>query len=432
MKVLHAIGWYFPESSGGTEVYVEGLTRHLFAQGIESEVLVAREGGVDRWNGVPLRYFGERAQDDATLDRFRDVLRASAADVFHQHSWTPGCGPDHLRVASEAGLKTVVTIHVPGVVCPRGTMMLDGERACNGQINVARCTRCWGASRGIPDSLTVWQGRFPKTSSSLGRLLQPTRLGTALSTPRLVRERHADLMGLARRADRVVAVCRWLYDALVLNGLPTEKLVYSAQGVDVGVTPHRGTKARTGALRIGYLGRWDPVKGIHVIVEAFRQLPRSVPAELVIHGLPFDDEYERRVRERAAGDERITMAAPVPRPELSSALASFDLIAVPSLWLETGPLVVLEAFAAGTPVIGSLLGGIGELVPNGYGNVLLPAGDVAAWTAAIEQCATTRYEGVPPPLPRSIAAVASEMAAVYDAITRPESLVARVAYAGAR
>lgn len=432
--MLHAIGWYFPESSGGTEVYVEGLTRYLAAQDVESEILVARSGGDTQWNGVRVRSFGDRtdASDTAQLDRFQQILAESGADVFHQHSWTPGCGPDHLRIASTLGLKTVVTIHVPGVVCPRGTMMIDGERACNGQIHIARCTSCWGTSRGIPGPIASWQARFPRASSSLGRLLRPTRLGTALSTPRLVSERHADLLVMSRRADRIVSVCRWLHNALVLNGLPTEKLVYSAQGVDVVAPPDRGVRDRNRVPRIGFLGRWDPVKGIHVIVEAFRRLPSSVNVELVIHGLPYDSEYEHMVREQASADPRITIAAPVPRPELPDALASFDLIAVPSLWLETGPLVVLEAFSAGTPVIGSLLGGISELVPQGYGNILLPAGDVAAWADAIERFARAPYEGVPPPLPRSIAAVASDMAAVYEAITRASTATSGVAYAGAR
>ena len=137
--------------------------------------------------------------------------------------------------------------------------------------------------------------------------------------------------------------------------------------------------------------------------------------ELVIHGLPFDADYERNVRDSASRDSRIEIAAPVGRADLPAVLASFDLIAVPSLWLETGPLVVLEAFAAGTPVIGSRLGGIAELVPPSFGNLLLPPGDVAAWADAIRDRAEASgvHSQPTPPLPRSTSAVANEMAAVY-------------------
>ena len=57
-------------------------------------------------------------------------------------------------------------------------------------------------------------------------------------------------------------------------------------------------------------------------------------------------------------------------------LSRIDVLAVPSQWLETGPLVVLEAFAAGTPVIGSDLGGIRELVSDGRDGLLVPHDDV--------------------------------------------------------
>ena len=66
-----------------------------------------------------------------------------------------------------------------------------------------------------------------------------------------------------------------------------------------------------------------------------------------------------------------------------SVMAEYDLIAVPSRWLETGPLVVLEAFAAGVPVLGSNLGGIAELVRDGVDGILVAPNDAAAWAVAI-------------------------------------------------
>jgi glycosyltransferase involved in cell wall biosynthesis len=68
-------------------------------------------------------------------------------------------------------------------------------------------------------------------------------------------------------------------------------------------------------------------------------------------------------------------------------LSKIDVLAVPSQWLETGPLVLLEAFAAGTPVIGSDLGGIGELVRHDENGILVPHDDVGAWTAAMTRLA---------------------------------------------
>ena len=90
---------------------------------------------------------------------------------------------------------------------------------------------------------------------------------------------------------------------------------------------------------------------------------------------------------------------------------------VPSRWLETGPLVVLEAFAAGTPVLGARLGGIAELVSDRVDGVLMPPEDPGAWASAIaaiaaapEQVARLRAGIIPP---RTLDDVARDMAGLY-------------------
>jgi len=85
-----------------------------------------------------------------------------------------------------------------------------------------------------------------------------------------------------------------------------------------------------------------------------------------------------------SGEPRIRMFAPIPSDQVVQRLAEYDFIVVPSQWLETGPLVVLEAFAARTPVIGSKLGGIAELVTQeGDGLLVEPANSPAAWAESL-------------------------------------------------
>jgi glycosyltransferase involved in cell wall biosynthesis len=98
-------------------------------------------------------------------------------------------------------------------------------------------------------------------------------------------------------------------------------------------------------------------------------------------------------------------------------LPSYHVVAVPSRWLETGPLVVLEAFAAGVPVIGSRLGGIAELIRDGIDGMLVEAESVAAWTETIRRLDEDRpmlerlRRGVR--TPRTMDDVADDMMAVY-------------------
>jgi glycosyltransferase involved in cell wall biosynthesis len=65
-------------------------------------------------------------------------------------------------------------------------------------------------------------------------------------------------------------------------------------------------------------------------------------------------------------------------------IRKYDALVVPSVWLETGPLVVLEAFAAGVPVIGSRLGGIAEMVRDGEDGLLFEAGCPSKLASAIQ------------------------------------------------
>src|ERR1700759_764991 len=89
----------------------------------------------------------------------------------------------------------------------------------------------------------------------------------------------------------------------------------------------------------------------------------------------------------AGGDRQITFKDTVGPEQVLGVMQRYDALAVPSKWLETGPLVVLEAIEAGVHVLGANLGGIAELVDNGITGTLLPPFDIAAWTAAIEQLA---------------------------------------------
>ena len=107
--------------------------------------------------------------------------------------------------------------------------------------------------------------------------------------------------------------------------------------------------------------------------------------------------------------------------ELMRRLVDFDVCVVPSLYLETGPLVVLEAFAVGLPVIGSRLGGIAELVTHDVDGLLFEPGDADGLAACLQRLIEEAEfldrlrAGIQ--TPRTMADVAREMAEVYQELT---------------
>jgi glycosyltransferase involved in cell wall biosynthesis len=129
----------------------------------------------------------------------------------------------------------------------------------------------------------------------------------------------------------------------------------------------------------------SPEKGVHILIDALRRLPTAAIA-LDIFGLCQSDndiQYRRRLSSRLAGDRRVSFRTPLSRQKLLPTLRNYDIVAVPSQWLETGPLVVMEAFAAGIPVIGSRLGGIAELVEHEVNGLLIEPASSQHWADAL-------------------------------------------------
>ena len=99
------------------------------------------------------------------------------------------------------------------------------------------------------------------------------------------------------------------------------------------------------------------------------------------------------------------------------------MVAVPSQSMETGPLVVLEAFAAGLPVLGSALGGIADKVRDGVDGVLVsPFDNEAAWAGALQRLGDDVGQVArmarAVQFPRTMADVAAETDALYRDVTR--------------
>jgi glycosyltransferase involved in cell wall biosynthesis len=442
VTVIQASAWYPPKHTGGTEIYLTGLVRELRALGFSSRVVTPREAGeADKceFDGAAVRTFPVRPlhwraelyrkADREALDEFRRVIIDQGAEIYHQHSWDMALGAAHLRAAHEAGLKTVLTVHTPWNFCSRGTMVRFGREECDGRIDPLVCATCWMQKHGMPATIGRRLAAIPPAASAaLGRAMPEKHLASAFFARALGERRKHEFAEMVADADRLVAVCSWLLDALRLNGVPMKKLLLSRYGVDSAFADEAATALKPAGcdaeqpFRLLYLGRWDPTKGVHVLVEAVEALPTEIEVQLIIHGIGEGTKqrnYASAVHRLAAGSPRIKFEPPVPRSRLVATLSQASAVAIPSLWLETGPLVALEAKAAGLPVIGSRLGGIPELIHEPEDGVLVPPGDARAWTEAIRLLAINRAQKRAPRARdkvRTMRDVAKDMAALYESL----------------
>jgi glycosyltransferase involved in cell wall biosynthesis len=414
-------------------VYVDSLCRELPALGVET--VVVAPGAQDQsysLGGLRVRRFTANPAavsledmygrgDAAAAEAFERILAEERPDLVHQHSFSPACSVDLMRRARRRGVPVVFTFHGPGGTCLRDSLLLFGGAPCDGYLTVGRCAACALHGHGIPKAVAQLVARIPPAAGrALARWWPSGRSGTALAMSSLVDRRLREIAALFAEPDRIVVPTPWVREMLLKNAVPSEKIVLCRHGVRGGSRPPAGARRNGGPVRIAHLGRLDPLKGTAILVRAIRA-SASLPVALDVYGIAGD---ARSIRQRealqalAAGDSRIRFLAPVESASVVETLSHYDLVAVPSQVLETGPLVVLEAFAAGVPVIGSALGGIADKVQDGVDGLLIsPAGSADAWRLALERCTTDApflsrlRNGVR--TPRSMAAVAQEMRALY-------------------
>ena len=449
MKTIQAVARYFPDNCGGIQTHLSELLPVLKAQGVDAKVAASQDNSTEssyHYGGAEVYRYpvfpapnaepNHGASPHGGFEYFERWLRQQDAEIYHQHQWMPKCGLSHLRLAKELGMGTVVSIRLPHPICQRGTLMLNGQEACDGKIDVVRCSRCCGVSNYLPASMNQNLSRVPmpisvvagKMANRLDRTLpQPISaisgsLLRPLSLPTFVAARIDGLQQMAKYADRIVAMSEWVYDAILKNGIPKEKLFLLRHGISESLLPQASyPKKQTDCLRVGFLGRWHPTKGIHVLVEAIKHLPDDIPIELIIHGVSEENkQYQEQVMARIGNDPRIKVAHQLKREEVPIALAQFDVLAVPSQWLETGPMVVVEAHAHGVPVVGSNLGGVAEKVTHEVDGLLVPPTDVKAWAEAFAHLALNLglvqqlRNGIKPV--RTISLEAADSIALYNSI----------------
>jgi glycosyltransferase involved in cell wall biosynthesis len=384
MKILHVSNDHFPTVMGGTEIFVERLSAAQQQLPGVSQVKWAahqKSGQESRRDTtgsnsceqivLPEVISGGRLESfrasSKEIPGFLELLNEYEPDVVHLHSFSIHCGIEHARATTAFGSRLVVTVHTPSYSCSTGTLIDMNGNVCDGRLRPRRCTSCRlqkaGLSRPAAAVASLQRSRVFSTESD-------SRIARIASFRTLIEGFHESWLELASIADAIHVYARWLESVVGRHGIPLSKVHH----VRTAGPPHLPSKSRSamgdGVLRVVYWGRAEEVKGIHLVAEAILALDRALPISFDIYTNGWDQPYGRYLAGLAARDDRITPRRPVPASAMTGALQSYDLAVVPSTWLETGPLTVLEAFAAGLPVAGSPLGGVAEKLEGVPGTFL--------------------------------------------------------------
>jgi glycosyltransferase involved in cell wall biosynthesis len=365
---------YPPESLGGTEIHTWSLARAMRARGHAVFVYypsagrqagsqgVSEEEGVQVWRAplaprraaesAPLQFW-HTVRDGAIEADFYRFLSAARPELVHfQHVQ----GVSARLIALARGLPRVLTLHDYWYFCANSQLIRPDRRPCVAPRLGWDCVDCATARADLG-----WL-----------RLARPL-----VAVPLYARYRY--LRALVGEVDLVTTPSRFLRDQYAQHGFPAERFLVIENGLDPTrfetPTDHPAPRPADGALRLCFLGSLAWQKGLHVLIEAVNGLGEGVTLTVYGSEQTFPD-YAAQVR-GLARHPGIRFAGALDYRQVGAALRQCDFLVVPSLWYENSPLVIQEAYAAGTPVVASRLGALVEKVVEGSSGRLFSPGDAA-------------------------------------------------------
>jgi len=394
LRVLHAIHDFLPRHRAGSEIYAAQLCKALAPRHHVTIVCAdydpVRVHGQLTWrlhDDVPVveiannwvcASFEDTYRSPLMSARLEQVLDIVQPQVVHAHNLL-NLSFDLPAAARARGIPVVATLHDYTLVCASGGQRLHrAESHVCRTIDTSRCARCF-----VESPFYTQAAVGPVAAAVAGSGLLQRAVTSARSTSPALFDAAARAMADARRfpvsdADMKerLAQARRVFDEVTLFVAPSRSIAneFIALGLDrsrVLVSDYgfprvtRPTRAAAGArLRIGFVGTLAWHKGAHVLLDALRRLSGD-KYELQIHGdVKVFPDYVADLRRRAQGMP-VRFMGRFDEAQAMAAYGGFDVLVVPSLWLENSPLVIHEAFQAGVPVVGSRIGGTADLVTDG-------------------------------------------------------------------
>jgi glycosyltransferase involved in cell wall biosynthesis len=344
----------------------EPTSPHLFgvhvAHGFSSEVAVfARLLGARPDTYAATVLFHENGGERADSRRFADTARCEV--VPFDTGWRPNPGasrltPSRYAVVANYLLRTPLVLNVARRHRPTVVYSSQQHYDCRATTLVSKTLR-------VPQIVHLHYN-----------------IGPWLQRPVLER-----LM----TCDHVVVISDFIRDQALRHGIRDDRVTTIRNTIEVAEPPPNDAGAAVrrelgvpdDGYLIGMIGRLDPEKGQVDAIDAFAALAaRRDDVWFVIAGRGHDEARIRAHAGESGAADRIVFAG--FRSDVPALLASFDCFLHPSRQEPFG-LAVLEAMAAGVPVVAYDEGGVPEIITSGHDGLLAPPGDIGALTDALAQ-----------------------------------------------
>ncbi len=364
--------------SGGEDAVFDAEAELLAQHGHRVErLLVDNDAIPDRLSGADqVRLAVRTVWSGAAAKAIADRSRAVGADVVHIHNFLPLLSPAVHGAARATGAAVVQTLHNYRLICPAATLFRNG----------APCEDCVGRPVAVP---AIVHACYRHSRS------QTAAVAAMLVVHRARRTWHRDV-------DAFIALTPFGRERFIAGGLPADRMLVKPNfardpGEPVAVDSY-GQRRRTDGPFL-FVGRLAEEKGVRILLAAWRLLGPERQLRIVGDG-PLAGE----VQEASAVTPNVIPVGRRSREDVVAEMRSARALIFPSLWYEGMPVTLIEAFAAGLPVIASGLGAINDVVRDGETGRLVAPGDARALADAVERIAG---------LPRDAAAMGARARQTY-------------------
>jgi glycosyltransferase involved in cell wall biosynthesis len=412
MRILMAAHTFLPESQGGMENHAHHLAHYLLSRGhqvgmfyrFRDRTLPEYQLFEGEWEGIqtyrfvrnytnplptPYRFYDR--QVEMLFERILDTFRPDVVHIHHLADLTTTLP----AVARRRGIPSIITLHDYWPMCFMSHLRTPDGIVCNGPDEGLRCVECLWKKKLEEYAPVNIRARFRELGllESIRRaprfaadwLFARLAAGSSdtyhanLKTEMIaLAVRNDHMLGTHQTADLLISPSRFLIAKFVEWGLPASHFRHVYNSVQASLREIRPEKKPPGErIVFGFMGTLYPPKGAHVLVDAFRRLA-SEQAELRLWGAAPNATQQAYADELYRQGEKVPnlhFQGPFSPERLPEVLNQIDVLVVPSVWFENNPLVILEAHAAGIPVLAGNAGGMAELVDHDINGLLFCMGD---------------------------------------------------------
>ncbi|MFH1192470.1 MAG: glycosyltransferase [bacterium] len=281
-----------------------------------------------------------------TYFKIKKILKKEKPDVVMTHN-LKGIGYTVPMAIRSAGIRHIHTLHDVQLVEPSGLIYQKKYR--------------------YNTPLTPLKGGIIKTYSWINKRL--------FASPNIVISPSEWLMNFYIEKEFFKASQKVIMQNPVLKQLHSKNA--KAEG---------GIKESKNSLNLLYIGQIEDHKGILFLIDALKQ-SKNVHLDIIGTGTKIDE-----IKKLTERNNNIKIHGYVKNSLVNTYFVQGDFLIVPSLCAENSPTVIYESFLNSTPVIASNIGGIPELVKNGYNGYIFEAGNKQQLLRIIQKCITEKNE----------------------------------------